>query len=896
MSVFNYYALFSVSVTNAFFGDAETSDTNGFTAGSLDFSLDSEADFDPEVTPTEDATRTVTVENDGSLGFQYRAQAVNLSGDLCGSLDLTAELDTVEQYSEALSGFNMLPFVFEDPEEWDFTVSLNSSDESLQNETCNFDFQFDGWQEELAEGVGGFTDQEIINNTVTAGEWETECTDPTVEITTVETGSSFDYGDADVVIKSGGALQNTGGGNLAVSTNCDLTVEDGGEILTDETTNAGSITLTVGGNLSIAGSSVSASSGSNSSTNNGGDITINVTGDFTLTGTVTSFGQENAGDISVTVGDTFSISSTGQLFSKSGDSSSTNNGGDITINVSGDFTVSGEVNSYGSENAGDITLDLGEDFSIPSGGKVYSKAGSTSSTNTGGDITGTIDGNLSVAGELASSGDEQAGDIDLTVSGTTSVAGTSIQAKSGDTSSTNTGGLIAITSTGNFAVSGLIDAYGQEQGGDIELITQGIFTLTSSGTIQAKGGSSSSANKGGNISIIARGGNSSFAGNVFAGADETGGNIAITVAGNLSISEDQDVNAGTTSSTNTGGTIVYTTSGLLTVSSGIEATGPEGDGSIQTNYCTKDFTGATFDPAALEITNCDTVVLNEYLPNPSGSDDAAMPGGEWVELYNYGSSNVSVAGWVLYDSDDGNELAITTGNTDTGGTTVAAGGYLVVYRNGDGDFELNNSGGDSVRVYDGEIGSGGTLRDSNVYTSAAGVDKSFARIPDGGVWVDPVPTPGKPNKRTRVIVADEPVAEEEPQEVSQPEEITQQPVASEPELSETPPVEEIVEETDNSEQITDNNSTESAPVENEETSQTDETEELLPEEVSEEPSDTDNSEQITDNNPAEQEPAIETEIPDETLVEESPTEIIAPADEPAAVTSEPSLEEGASNE
>jgi uncharacterized repeat protein (TIGR01451 family) len=140
------------------------------------------------------------------------------------------------------------------------------------------------------------------------------------------------------------------------------------------------------------------------------------------------------------------------------------------------------------------------------------------------------------------------------------------------------------------------------------------------------------------------------------------------------------------------------------------------------------------------------IVINEFLPNPVGKDNKPKPNGEWVELYNKGASDVDVAGWVLYDENDANELPITSSNTNTGSTIVAAGGFLVVYRNGDSDFALDNTGGDTVRLYDGAIGDGANLIDSHTYTINASEGKSFARIPDGSNdWVDPIPTPGEPN-------------------------------------------------------------------------------------------------------------------------------------------------------
>lgn len=141
------------------------------------------------------------------------------------------------------------------------------------------------------------------------------------------------------------------------------------------------------------------------------------------------------------------------------------------------------------------------------------------------------------------------------------------------------------------------------------------------------------------------------------------------------------------------------------------------------------------------------VLINEFLPNPSGEDNAPMPAGEWVELYNGLEVPVDVNGWVLYDSDDSHELKISLSNTSATSTVIQPGGLLVVYRNSDSDFELNNRD-DEVRLYNAPIGLGGVEVDSHLYDYGGTIpdNKSFARIPDGSAnWVDPEPTPGEPN-------------------------------------------------------------------------------------------------------------------------------------------------------
>lgn len=171
------------------------------------------------------------------------------------------------------------------------------------------------------------------------------------------------------------------------------------------------------------------------------------------------------------------------------------------------------------------------------------------------------------------------------------------------------------------------------------------------------------------------------------------------------------------------------------------------------------------------------IVLNEFLPNPDpsanglnfGQDNEQKPKGEWVELYNNSNDDFNVAGWYLTDAD-GHRIDIEPCRTNTGNTIIPAKGFLVVYKNGgegcgSHNFSLNNDG-DTVKLFNNE----GILIDSYSYdahdycqleptpgeenstiTGSGNCEetppnKSYARIPDGiGDWVDPIPTPGKPN-------------------------------------------------------------------------------------------------------------------------------------------------------
>lgn len=152
--------------------------------------------------------------------------------------------------------------------------------------------------------------------------------------------------------------------------------------------------------------------------------------------------------------------------------------------------------------------------------------------------------------------------------------------------------------------------------------------------------------------------------------------------------------------------------------------------------------------APLPTTN---IVLNEVYANEDDTEPAPNER-EWVELYNGTAAPIDVEGWQISEVQ-GSEVmhVISSANTCADGskvgyarpyngasTEIPVGGYLVI------EFcsssRLNN-GGDTVTLYDLTP----TAVDSYEYTSTV-KGKSDARIPDGGDWEDPVPTPGMPNK------------------------------------------------------------------------------------------------------------------------------------------------------
>jgi hypothetical protein len=98
-----------------------------------------------------------------------------------------------------------------------------------------------------------------------------------------------------------------------------------------------------------------------------------------------------------------------------------------------------------------------------------------------------------------------------------------------------------------------------------------------------------------------------------------------------------------------------------------------------------------------------SVVINEFLVNPSGSDD----GFEWVELYNAGTQSVALQGWGLQKASNGtsgySNIATIESELSIGpGAFVSIGGELVTGTDVQvAKLGLNNgSNGDGIRLVD----------------------------------------------------------------------------------------------------------------------------------------------------------------------------------------------------
>lgn len=134
--------------------------------------------------------------------------------------------------------------------------------------------------------------------------------------------------------------------------------------------------------------------------------------------------------------------------------------------------------------------------------------------------------------------------------------------------------------------------------------------------------------------------------------------------------------------------------------------------------------------------NYSLINITEFLPDPKGDDNAPMPEGEWIELYNPTNTAMDLK-WMFFKDLFGHTLYITDTNVKET-TIIPANEYLVVYTNGKSGF-LNNNGPELLEFYD---------KDGNLIKNISYIDpvegNSYAYVSGVG-WQHTKPTPGQEN-------------------------------------------------------------------------------------------------------------------------------------------------------
>lgn len=126
------------------------------------------------------------------------------------------------------------------------------------------------------------------------------------------------------------------------------------------------------------------------------------------------------------------------------------------------------------------------------------------------------------------------------------------------------------------------------------------------------------------------------------------------------------------------------------------------------------------------------ILINEWLPNPTGADTS----GEWVELLNTGAAT-NLSGWQL--KTKGGSKTVLSG-------TIGAEEYKVFPRSTT-KLVLKNTD-EGLSLYDAS----GKLVDQTAFLGSAPEGQSYARGTNGNfVWADP--TPGVANKLPEISIA-----------------------------------------------------------------------------------------------------------------------------------------------
>ena len=160
----NWFSFFIIGQTWAFFSDTEISESNSFTVGTLDFSLDSPNDF--PVLACGAAVRDIKIIKGGTLNFKYTAQIGDLTGDFCDNLDLQLLVDGVEKYSGSLKDFALSQIIELSENQDNWGLAVTPSLKGSKNEICHFNLKFKAWQTDLEEPTGGFSDEEEISSVI----------------------------------------------------------------------------------------------------------------------------------------------------------------------------------------------------------------------------------------------------------------------------------------------------------------------------------------------------------------------------------------------------------------------------------------------------------------------------------------------------------------------------------------------------------------------------------------------------------------------------------------------------------------------------------------------------------------------------------------------------------
>ncbi len=241
----------------------------------------------------------------------------------------------------------------------------------------------------------------------------------------------------------------------------------------------------------------------------------------------------------------------------------------VRISTGADALINGEIDSSGSASAGMIRIDSNRKLVINS-----QSIRANSLDGTAGEIRLNVLDDLEINGKLEAKG------ININASG----------------------GSIRAVVEGKVAIAGVIDVSGNQKGGSIRISAEKNINLENSGQINF-----SSQNGNGGIVIINTGKDLEIKGSLIGDGLRSGGSFIATIDKDSLITGIITANAFDPSSGEGGVIGLNASNGNLIISGKLEAKGKTKNGSINLTYCSKNFSGAQFNPLPSEVDNCPNI-------------------------------------------------------------------------------------------------------------------------------------------------------------------------------------------------------------------------------------------------------------------------------------------------
>lgn len=135
------------------------------------------------------------------------------------------------------------------------------------------------------------------------------------------------------------------------------------------------------------------------------------------------------------------------------------------------------------------------------------------------------------------------------------------------------------------------------------------------------------------------------------------------------------------------------------------------------------------------------IIINEFLPDPGGNDNAPMPEGEFIEVLNKENFPINLEGFYFKDSTNHQLTISSTTTLET--TEIQPNSYLVVYANGYSGL-LNNGGLEKIQLFD----TNNALLDEISYSDSQ-EDVSWALVEN--TWQQTKPSPNEENPESEEV-------------------------------------------------------------------------------------------------------------------------------------------------